>query len=120
MAEDCNHDSSQAAVPRPLGFIQAECRSCKDREVVCQDWCLPGKTEVQGTEDANSRQVIEGCLWMQAGKRMCREGREGRWEGAGRESKQRRTAICVPSGVCEFPSCISSDWYMFVIQWVVE
>lgn len=70
--------------------------------------------------DANSRQEIEGWPWVQAGKRMCREGREGRWEGTGRESKQRRTVICVHSTVCEILGCISSDWHVLVIQWVGE
>lgn len=57
---------------------------------------------------------------MQAGNRVCREVREGRWEGAGRESKQRRTVISVHSGVCEILGCFSSDWYMLAIQWVAE
>lgn len=69
---------------------------------------------------------------LTAGKRQkagcdCRLGRgcaekvgEGRWEGAGREGKQRRTVICVHSGVCEILGCISSDEHVFVIQWGAE
>lgn len=42
---------------------------------------------MQSTEDANSRQELEGWLWMQAGKRVCREGR-GRKVGGSWKRKQ--------------------------------
>ena len=78
-------------------------------------------------EDRSAERVLRmltaGKSWKAGyGCRMCREGREGRWEGAGRvqEQRQRRAVICVHSGVWEVLGCVSSVWHVLVIQCLAE